>query len=136
AAHETEARQPPDEPSFATAAPRADVTPPPIAAPLILQPKVKSKPQAAEEPPLILPPPSHPEDLIDMTAMVDIVFFLLIFFMVTSLQALEAVMNMPTPQSAEGGAATSRSVADLENDPNYITVRIEDDDSIWVEDTQ
>jgi biopolymer transport protein ExbD len=71
-----------------------------------------------------------------MTAMVDIVFFLLIFFMVTSLQALEAVMNMPTPQSAEGGAAASRSVSDLENDPSYITVRIEDDDSIWVEDTQ
>src|SRR2546421_8894317 len=31
-----------------------------------------------------------------------IVFFLLIFFMVTSLQEIEAVMNLPTPQSAEG----------------------------------
>src|SRR6267142_7168970 len=45
-------------------------------------------------------------------------------------------MDLPTPPSAEGGATSSRSVADLENDPNYITVRIEDDDSIWVEDTQ
>jgi biopolymer transport protein ExbD len=90
----------------------------------------------ADEPPLILPPQPHPEDLIDMTAMVDIVFFLLIFFMVTSLQSIEAVMNMPTPQAAEGGVSTSKSVADLENDPSYITVRIEDDDSIWVEDTQ
>jgi biopolymer transport protein ExbD len=71
-----------------------------------------------------------------MTAMVDIVFFLLIFFLVTSLQALEAVMNMPTPQSGEAGVATGKTVSELENDPNYITVRIEDDDSIWVENTQ
>jgi biopolymer transport protein ExbD len=71
-----------------------------------------------------------------MTAMVDIVFFLLIFFLVTSLQALEAVMNMPTPQAGEAGVTTGKSVADLENDPNFITVRIEDDNSIWVENTQ
>lgn len=110
--------------------PRADVTPPPVAV------SAYARPKPAPEPPLLLPPQAHPEDLIDMTAMVDIVFFLLIFFMVTSLQSLEAVMNLPTPQSAEGGVSTSRSVTDLENDPNYITVRIEDDDSIWVEDTQ
>jgi hypothetical protein len=38
----------------------------------------------------------HPhEDLIDMTPMVDIVFFLLIFFLTTSMTALQAVMNLP-----------------------------------------
>ena len=89
-----------------------------------------------ELPPLVLPRRGHHEDLIDMTAMVDIVFFLLIFFLVTSLQSLEAVMNMPVPQASEGGVSTGRSMADLENDPNMITVRIEDDDSIWVEDAQ
>jgi biopolymer transport protein ExbD len=130
----------PQELPFAAAAPPPNVTPPPISAPVMpkRQPKAQSqaKPKTVDDPPLILPPQDHPEDLIDMTAMVDIVFFLLIFFMVTSLQALEAVMNLPTPQSAEGGAASNRSVADLENDPSFITVRIEDDDSIWVEDTQ
>jgi biopolymer transport protein ExbD len=89
-----------------------------------------------DDAPLLPKRPSHPEDLIDMTAMVDIVFFLLIFFLVTSLQALEAVMNLPTPQSGEPGISTGKSVAELENDPNFITVRIEDDDSIWVENTQ
>jgi biopolymer transport protein ExbD len=122
-----------------------NVTPPPRIAPEIIpvtaavaqgRSAADASKASADEPPLVLPPQAHPEDLIDMTAMVDIVFFLLIFFMVTSLQSIEAVMNMPTPQSAEGGVSTSRSVADLENDPNYITVRIEDDDSIWVEDTQ
>ena len=78
--------------------------------------------------PLLPAPNPHAEDLIDMTAMVDIVFFLLIFFLVTSLQALESVMNLPTPQSGEPGVSTGKSVAELENDPNFITVRIEDDD--------
>ena len=124
--------EPPQEP------PR--LVPPPRTATSVAPPIVKAASKAGrstvDEPPLLLPHRPHPEDLIDMTAMVDIVFFLLIFFLVTSLQALEAVMNLPTPQSAESGVSTSKSIADLENDPNYITVRIEDDDSIWVEDTQ
>ncbi len=140
AERETEAWNPPKKKSpFAEVAPPANVTPPPVAAPTPqpkTRPQAQAKAKAAHDPPLILPPQQHPEDLIDMTAMVDIVFFLLIFFMVTSLQALEAVMNLPTPQSAEGAGAATKSVADLENDPNFITVRIEDDDSIWVEDTQ
>ena len=43
--------------------------------------------------------PEH-KDLIDMTAMVDIVFFLLIFFLVTSMQSIEAVINLPSPQAS------------------------------------
>jgi biopolymer transport protein ExbD/DNA-directed RNA polymerase subunit RPC12/RpoP len=99
-------------------------------------PSASTPPQRSDEPSLLVPSRAPPEDLIDMTAMVDIVFFLLIFFLVTSLQSLESVMNMPTPQASEGGVSTARSVADLENDPNFITVRIEDGDLIWVEDTQ
>jgi len=32
--------------------------------------------------------------------------------------------------------AVMRTISEFENDPTYIIVRIEDDDSIWVEDTQ
>jgi biopolymer transport protein ExbD len=118
--------------------------PPPVTRPRKPAPQPAPKPRkrraravvSREESPLLLPPRSHPEDLIDMTAMVDIVFFLLIFFLVTSLQALEAVMNMPTPQQTAETGSKVRSVADYENDPNYIIVQIEDDDSIWVEETQ
>ncbi len=39
------------------------------------------------------------EDLVDMTAMVDIVFFLLIFFMVTSMQGLYSAIAIPPPRS-------------------------------------
>lgn len=91
----------------------------------------------APEGPLLPPmvPAKHAEDLIDMTAMVDIVFFLLIFFLVTSLQPLESVMDMPTPESASGSIAP-KSMSDYENDPDCVMVRIDDDDSIWVDDEQ
>jgi biopolymer transport protein ExbD len=75
------------------------------------------------------------ENLIDMTAMVDIVFFLLIFFMVTSIQALQSVMEMPPPQGSAAAAGTEVA-PDFSNDPSYITVTIEADDTIWVEEEQ
>jgi biopolymer transport protein ExbD len=89
----------------------------------------------ASEHPLMLvkPVPRHNEDLIDMTAMVDIVFFLLIFFMVTSMQAVQSVIGLPTPQ-AQSSAMTA--VSDLTEVPNYITVNIYEDDTVWVEETE
>jgi biopolymer transport protein ExbD len=87
-------------------------------------------------PPIIPPTHANEEDLIDMTAMVDIVFFLLIFFLVTSLQALEAVMDLPSPQAQAGAASKAKSAAELEADPEFITVRIEDDDSMFVDEEE
>jgi biopolymer transport protein ExbD len=75
----------------------------------------------------------HEEDLIDMTAMVDIVFFLLIFFMTTSMQAVESVIGLPTPKAESSSAV---SVSDLANDPNYVTVTLYEDDTVWIEDEQ
>jgi biopolymer transport protein ExbD len=71
------------------------------------------------------------EDLIDMTAMVDIVFFLLIFFMVTSIQALESVIELPAPQAAS--STPSIAAADPANDPSVVFVTIEADDTVWVD---
>ncbi len=78
---------------------------------------------------------AHSENLVDMTAMVDIVFFLLIFFLVTSLQSLESVINLPSPQ-AQNGPAGVRTATDVTNDPKYIVVTIDEDDSVWVGDEQ
>jgi biopolymer transport protein ExbD len=123
-------KPPPAPPPPAVSEPAA----PPMPEPPIVAAGVDQR--LTPEKPLIAPVRRHNEDLIDMTAMVDIVFFLLIFFLVTSMQALEAVMNLPTPQASEGGVSTGRTMADLENDPNAVIVRIEDDDSVWVEDEQ
>lgn len=77
----------------------------------------------------------HEEDLIDMTAMVDIVFFLLIFFMVTSLSAVESVIGLPQPQK-KTSAPVAQAAPDLANDPSFVAVAIEADDTVWVEDEQ
>lgn len=84
----------------------------------------------------LLPHKDHPhEDLIDMTPMVDIVFFLLIFFLTTSMTALQAVMNLPNPQKAtEKGAA--KSVAEMSQDSDTIMVTVQEDDTFWIDDEQ
>lgn len=83
---------------------------------------------------LLLVPPSRVQhgDLVDMTAMVDIVFFLLIFFLVTSMQSLESTIGLPTPQGTAAAASTAK-VEDFAENPDYLTVTIYEDDAVWVE---
>lgn len=73
------------------------------------------------------------EDLVDMTAMVDIVFFLLIFFMVTAMQGVASSIAMPPPDQQKSGAQGRRSVSDFENDGDFAIVRIDRDNTIWLE---
>src|SRR5262245_36281408 len=80
--------------------------------------KEEEVPQQTDHPLLIMPSRPEHHDLIDMTAMVDIVFFLLIFFLVTSMQSLEAVINLPMPQAPAQTAENVRQVPDFSNDPN------------------
>jgi biopolymer transport protein ExbD len=81
------------------------------------------------------PPPVSRDlnDLIDMTAMVDIVFFLLIFFLVTSFVELTAAIHAPSAEPTLG--KTARSTATRENvNTSTLTVRIDSDDVVWIED--
>jgi biopolymer transport protein ExbD len=87
-----------------------------------------------DSPLLLFPPKEDHGDLIDMPALVDIVFFLLIFFMVTSMAPLEAVINLPTPQTTS--ASNVQAVPDIVNDPGYVIVTIDADDAVWVEDEE
>jgi len=91
---------------------------------------------STDSPLLLFPPKAKHEDLIDMTAMVDIVFFLLIFFMVTSMAPLEAVIDLPVPEPSEGASSSLQTVPDLAEDPSLVVVTIDDDDAIWVEDEE
>jgi biopolymer transport protein ExbD len=92
-----------------------------------------SDPQSQAAP--LLPKSNRPvfEDLVDMTAMVDIVFFLLIFFMVTSMQGIYASIGMPSPDQQKGAAQGRRTIMDFEKDTDFVIVRIQDDGSIWVD---
>lgn len=69
-------------------------------------------------------------DLIDMTAMVDIVFFLLIYFLVTSMYALKPAIPMPKPEMTGAGGSGSSS----EGDSNVVNARIDEKDVVYVDD--
>ena len=76
------------------------------------------------------PPKKEYHDLVDMTAMVDIVFFLLIFFLMTSLYTLKPAIPMPKTEQAGAGSSTSSS----DGDSDVVTVRIDEKDVVHVDD--
>lgn len=86
---------------------------------------------------LALPPADDEkyQDLVDMTAMVDIVFFLLIFFMITSAAGIISCIGMPPPKQ-DGAAAASKRAADLDQDSECVTVRIDEQNRIFIEDIE
>ncbi|MBI3861423.1 MAG: biopolymer transporter ExbD [Planctomycetia bacterium] len=73
------------------------------------------------------------EEMIDMTAMVDIVFFLLIFFLVTSMHTLDSTIPMPVPDPQKGAAKEPQTVAAIDADDSYVVVRVDKNDKITVE---
>jgi biopolymer transport protein ExbD len=91
--------------------------------------------EAADHPLLLMGRRPQHKDLIDMTAMVDIVFFLLIFFLVTSMQSIEAVINLPAPETP-ASAPDVQAVPDIANDPNYVVVTIDENDAIFVDEEE
>jgi biopolymer transport protein ExbD len=105
--------------------------------------KTPAKPKPKKSPPsftsLMGPKKDHSnEEWIDMTAMVDIVFFLLIFFLVTSLAAHQAAIQFPTPENREkndSGATSAKSVAQFEQDNEFVIVRVDAEDTVWVDDS-
>jgi biopolymer transport protein ExbD len=95
---------------------------------------------AAGEPPPVEPPLKATQrnlmsqDLVDMTAMVDIVFFLLIFFLVTSIAGVASSISMPPPNPQKASAPGRKTVADYEAES--LVVRIDRDNAIWLEGEQ
>lgn len=75
------------------------------------------------------------EDLVDMTAMVDIVFFLLVFFMITTASGVLSCIGMPPPKQ-EGAATASKRAADLDQDSECVTVRIDEQNRIFIDDVE
>jgi biopolymer transport protein ExbD len=110
----------PTSDAAALAAKKGDVQPPP----------------PSDHPVLFMPKPTQHHDLIDMTAMVDIVFFLLIFFLVTSLQSIEAVINLPGLQAPASAPDSVQAMPDINNESNLVMVTIDADDAVWVEDEE
>lgn len=73
-----------------------------------------------------------PEDVMDMTPMVDVVFQLLIFFMMTAAFSLQKSLEVPPPDPTEE-TAQSQTLEELENENDFVIVRIDREDVVTVE---
>ncbi len=67
----------------------------------------------------------------NMTPMVDVTFLLLIFFMITAAFSLQKSLEMPASDQSES-VAQQRTIEELEQDDDYLIVRIDQDNVIWV----
>lgn len=90
----------------------------------------EAEPLFVDEPPAFQVPrfKATEDDEIDMTPMIDVVFQLLIFFMVTAAMALQKSLPAPVPERHEAAAVQTVAADDA------VTVRVESDDSLWVDD--
>ncbi|WP_460182784.1 ExbD/TolR family protein [Thermopirellula anaerolimosa] len=73
-----------------------------------------------------------PEDVMDMTPMVDVVFQLLIFFMMTAAFSLQKSLEVPPPDPKDE-TAQSQTLEELENENDFVIVRIDREDVVTVE---
>ena len=72
---------------------------------------------------------------LDMTPMVDIVFLLLIFFMVTAAFSLQKSIEIPPPDEEES-SRQARTYEEIEQDDDFVIVRIDRDSTIWVDQSE
>jgi len=109
---------PPDASSPSSTATPATAAPPP-------------KPPAQEEPETIQLKGRLEDSEMDMTPMVDIVFQLLIFFMVTAAFSMQKSKQLPTPK--EDRPSTSAVNVDPENDGDFVIVMVDSYNSFRVQ---
>jgi len=72
---------------------------------------------------------------VDMTPMIDCVFLLLIFFLVTASFQLQKALEVPPPEQREKDVAT-KTLEEIESDEDYVIVRVDRENTIWVNDSE
>jgi len=90
--------------------------------------------QAREEetPAVTFGPKGGSDGEIDMTPMIDCVFLLLIFFIVTATFALQKSLEIPPPEQTDK-PQKARTIEEIEKDESCVVVKIEKDNTIFVE---
>lgn len=89
--------------------------------------------EPAGEAPIRFEKPGSTEDEgPDMTPMVDVVFQLLIFFMVTAAFAKQKSLQVPTPDQQQT-AQQARTMRDFEEDNDFVIIKIDSENVIWVD---
>lgn len=86
----------------------------------------------AEEAEIRFQRPEVPEEMMDMTPMVDVVFQLLIFFMMTAAFSLQKALEVPPPDPQQE-TAQAPTLEELESESDFVIVRIDRDNHITVD---
>ena len=73
------------------------------------------------------------DDQIDMTPMIDCVFLLLIFFLVTATFAMQKSLEVPPPERQDNAPKQARTLEELEADEDYVIVRIDKESTVFVD---
>ncbi|MFH1265527.1 MAG: biopolymer transporter ExbD [Planctomycetota bacterium] len=95
----------------------------------------RRKPPEEDAEPLRLRRRRMAEEEIDMTPMIDCVFLLLIFFLVTASFALQKSLEMPPPDRQES-STQARTYEEIEQDDDFVIVRIDKDSTVWVNESE
>lgn len=87
-------------------------------------------------PPVTVQFPKAPlaDDQIDMTPMIDCVFLLLIFYVVTATFAYQKSLELPTPERES--AAPAKNLEDILESDEYIIIRVDKESTIWVNESE
>jgi len=95
---------------------------------------VDSEPSGETPPVTFRRDDSSEHEELDMTPMVDVTFLLLIFFMVTAAFSLQKSIEVPPPDETQ--SARARTIQEIQEDDDFIIIRIDRDNTIWVDESE
>ena len=91
--------------------------------------------QHQQEPePVRFPTVPLPDDQIDMTPMIDCVFLLLIFYVVTATFAYQKALEMPPPETSS--AAPAKRLEEILESDDTIIIRVDKESVVWVNESE
>lgn len=92
--------------------------------------------EAPSEPPLEIRFPKTPlsDDRIDMTPMIDCVFLLLIFYVVTATFAYQKSLEMPPPETES--VAPAKQLEEILESDDYLIIRVDKESILWVNESE
>jgi len=97
---------------------------------------VRPQPEESSEPEseVRFPRSPLPDDRIDMTPMIDCVFLLLIFYVITATFAYQKSLEMPPPETQS--AAPAKQLEEILDSDEYIIIRVDKESILWLNESE
>ncbi len=98
------------------------------------QPEEPQEPSSQADLAIRFPKWPLPDDRIDMTPMIDCVFLLLIFYVVTATFAYQKALEIPPPE--RDSAAPAKRLEEILESEDYIIIRVDKESVLWVNESE